>query len=262
MAYLDIAKAFDTVSHEKLFQKLGNYGIVGNLLGWLKSWLTNRVQRVRVNETFSEYAMVKSGVPQGSVLGPLLFLIYINDLPSAITSSSIQLFADDCKLFLSVHDITSKEDLQSDLENVHRWCETNQLTLATSKCTVLHLGRRTNPQYTYVLDSQPLPSLTCARDLGVLISDDLNFTEHCNTIANGATWKANMIYNCFKSRRLEFLLFMYKVYVRSRLEYATTVWSPSLVRDINKIESVQRQFTRKLAGLGSLDYTARLIALN
>ncbi len=260
--YMDIAKAFDTVSHPKLFEKLVACGIRGRLLGWLKAWLTGRKQRVRVDDKYSEYATVTSGVPQGSVLGPLMFLIYINDLPKVIVHSKLKLFADDGKLYLCVGHVEQRENLQSDLVKVQAWCDTHQLQLAILKCSVLHLGPRTNPNHQYNLHGTNLESTTCIRDLGVLVSADLKFTEHCNAIAQSAAVKVGMILNCFMNRRPEFLTLMYKVFVRSRLEYASPVWNPSLKQNINTLESVQHRFTRRLPGLGSLSYPERLIATN
>ncbi len=262
VAYMDIAKAFDSVSHEKLFQKLQYYGISGRLLGWLKAWLTGRRQRVRVEESYSSYNNVTSGVPQGSVLGPLLFLIYINDLPQVVRHCKMKLFADDCKLYLCVRSIEDAGLLQEDLQEVWGWCNRHQLVLALMKCSVLHLGPRNNPCLDYSIGGTALPTSSCIRDLGILISQDLRFTEHCNNIAQSAGVKLNMIFNCFVNRNSQFLSQMYKTFVRSKLEYASSTWNPTMLRNIDTLESVQRRFTKRLYGMGSLSYTERLIALN
>ncbi len=200
VAYMDIAKAFDTVSHEKLFQKLEHYGITGPLLRWLKAWLTGRMQRVRVEEGYSEYAPVTSGVPQGSVLGPLLFIIYINDLPKVVSHSKLSLFADDCKLYLCVKTVEERDHLQFDLSQVHDWCNVHQLVLAIPKCLILHLGPRTNPGFEYRIGQSVLPSTQYTRDLGVLVSSDLRFTDHCNSIAHSAGVQRRMRFDCVLHR--------------------------------------------------------------
>ncbi len=262
VAYMDIAKAFDTVSHKKLLEKLKFYGISGRLLDWLEAWLSGRQQRVRINESFSSFADVASGVPQGSVLGPLLFLIYINDLPRVVSHCKLKLFADDCKIYLCVKSQDEKEMFQSDLAAINDWCDANQLSLAIVKCSILHLGPKTNPRCTYFLGGTVLPATNCVRDLGVLISPDLRFTEHCNNVAHLAAIKTNLVFNSFFNRSPKFLMDMYKTFVRSRLEYATSVWSPSSALNIQTIESVQRKFTRRLPGMGALSYAERLIATN
>ncbi len=262
VAYMDIAKAFDTVSHKKLLEKLEFYGISGRLLGWLKAWLSGRKQRVRIDDSYSSSADVGSGVPQGSVLGPLLFLIYINDLPKAVSHCKLKLFADDCKIYLCVQTVAQKEFFQSDLAAIKEWCDANQLSLAIIKCSILHLGPRANPRYTYVLGGSELPATNCVRDLGVLISPDLRFTEHCNNVAHSAAVKTNLVFNSFCNRSPSFLLQLYKTFVRSRLEYATPVWSPGTLQNIETVESVQRKFTRRLPGMGALTYPQRLIVAN
>jgi len=255
--YLDIQKAFDSISYQKLIEKLRHYGISGDLLSWIGAYLTNRNHRVRVDQTFSDYDPVTSGVPQGSVLGPLLFLIYINDLPSVTRHSTVKMFADDSKLYFTAKTTENRQCLQEDLDRIHEWATVHQLALAVQKCTVLHLGA-TNPNQAYSLNGTQLPeNEVCVRDLGVLVSKDLRFSEHCSKISNQAQIKLNMIFNSFRNRNIPFLVKLYQSFVRSRLEYAIQVWNPIIKRDIDIIESVQRQFTHRLPGIGWLHYEER-----
>ena len=131
--YLDFTKAFDSVPHNDLLVKLWSMGITGNLWRWFKCYLDNRTQRVSVNHNLSSPLPVISGVPQGSILGPLLFLIYINDLPSAISSSNLLLFADDAKCYKTIHNPLDRRLLQSDLDLLTDWSHANHLVFKTSK---------------------------------------------------------------------------------------------------------------------------------
>ncbi|MCP4472979.1 MAG: reverse transcriptase family protein, partial [Gammaproteobacteria bacterium] len=135
VAYLDIAKAFDTVPHPKLLEKLRAYGIQGRLLALLENFL-DRSQRVKIGTNFSHSVAITSGVPQGSVIGPLLFLIYINDLPSVVQSSKIFIFADDTKISFRVKTPADTAIFAADLERVFDWASRNQLMVALEKCSV------------------------------------------------------------------------------------------------------------------------------
>ena len=147
--YLDFSKAFDTVPHKRLLYKLNSYGIEGNLLKWIESFLTNRKQRVKVNGEYSDYAPVTSGIPQGSILGPLLFIIFINDLPEGV-SNFCKIFADDTKLFGTTDNHLS---IQNDLNLLMKWSEDWQLKFNVDKCNVLHIGKN-NPKNDYFMNPE------------------------------------------------------------------------------------------------------------
>ena len=166
VVYIDFQKAFDSVVHSKLLIKLQSYGINGFLLKWITSFLSNRVQSVKVESVISDPAPVISGVPQGSVLGPTLFLVFINDLVEVVKHSEILLFADDLKIF----NISSNNMLlQADLCNVSNWSNTWQLPISIKKCNTLYIGRN-NPCYQYTLNDTPLESVgNSCKDLGVYI---------------------------------------------------------------------------------------------
>jgi len=147
VAYLDFRKAFDLVSHRHLIYKLGKYGIKGEVLEWIKAFLSHRTQRVVIRGTASEAFKVTSGVPQGSVLGPILFLIFINDLPLEVISL-LSLFADDTKLFRRIISENDREILQKDLDNIAKWADKWKMEFNVGKCKIMHLGR-SNPGYSY-----------------------------------------------------------------------------------------------------------------
>ncbi len=261
--YIDIAKAFDSVCHAKLIALLRTYGVVGLLLDWIKAFLSNRRQRVVVDGVKSDWAPVISGVPQGSILGPLLFLVYINDIGTVIKNCKFKLFADDCKIYMPIlhGDSNAKGIFQADINRVAEWAHNMQLQIAFSKSCILHIGLK-NPGEIYYFGNFEIPSVNRVKDLGVTVQSDLKFHEHCVNVVQSASVMANMIFKCFLSRKTDFLLRMYTTFVRPRLEYATQVWSSHYLKDIDLIEGVQRRFTKRLPGMNELSYPQRLLALN
>jgi hypothetical protein len=262
VVYIDFQKAFDSVVHSKLIHKLSAYGITGNLINWLTSFLSNRSQSVKVGNSYSDFIPVISGVPQGSVLGPLLFLIYINDIVDLFGDDlTVKLFADDVKMYLNISDVDNVNQLQEGLFLLARWASDWQLNISIKKCAVLHLGRN-NLSYDYALDGTTLPGVREMRDLGVKIDCRLCFSAHYAEIAAKGHQRAGLIVRCFKSRDPRILFKAFTVYVRPILEYCSPVWAPVYKTDIIKLEAVQRRFTKKLKGFSSLTYADRLSKLN
>ena len=171
--YTDFSKAFDRVPHQRLLRKIRNMGIIGMTRGWIRAFLTGRTQRVRVEREFSSWAQVKSGIPQGSVLVPTLFIMYINDMPDAI-NSMCQLFADDAKIFKSVRATDDNKKLQDDLDSLTEWSTRWQLPFNVEKCKSLHIGRN-NRKHIYEMDGKELDQVKEEKDLGVLIDNELKF---------------------------------------------------------------------------------------
>ena len=184
--YTDFSKAFDSVAHERLLRKLESIGIRGNLLKWIRSFLNGRTQCVNVDGVRSNWKKVISGIPQGSVLGPLLFVIFINDLPDEVKFGICKLFADDCKLYGVVND--SENKLQTDLSNLEKWSKKWQLPFNESKCKVMHFGLK-NQHQSYQLNDQTLIPSDKEKDLGVFVDDTLKFHIH----AASASKKANQM---------------------------------------------------------------------
>jgi len=258
VVYIDFQKAFDSVVHSKLLHKLKSFGISGILLQWLTNFLHNRFQSVKVGAQSSSFSPVTSGILQGSVLGPLLFLIYINDIVDIIGPNlTAKLFADDVKIYVSICDIDSINLLQDSLFAISRWAAEWQLNISISKCAVLHLGRK-NLIYDYSLDGVTLPNVREMRDLGVLVNNNLSFSSHYAQITAKAHQRAGLILRCFKSRDPLILFRAFTVYVRPLLEYCSPVWCPVYKTNVIKIESVQRRFTKRLRGLAGLTYKERL----
>ena len=144
--FTDFSKAFDSVPHKRLMVKLEGYGINGDILRWIRSFLTGRTQCVNVDGVRSMWKKVLSGIPQGSVLGPILFVIFINDLPEDVLFNFCKMFADDCKLYGAVNQVNL---MQSDLTHMEEWSEKWQLPFNASKCKVMHLGTN-NERRNYV----------------------------------------------------------------------------------------------------------------
>ena len=169
--YLDFAKAFDKVPHSRLLVKLEACGITGNVLRWIKNWLTGRRQKVGIRGSYSSWIDVISGVPQGSVLGPLLFLIYINDIDEGVISK-ISKFADDTKLCSMVEDKKGSEILQKDLKTLFQWSEDWQMLFNIEKCSVMHTGKQ-NKDYKYEMGGKILKTIDEEKDLGVITNKSL-----------------------------------------------------------------------------------------
>lgn len=249
--YTDFQKAFDVVPHHLLLHKLNmQFGIENNMFKWFSSYLSNRFHRVVIDGISSEWYNVTSGVPQGSVLGPTLFLCYINDIAHSIKYSQFLLFADDTKLF---KDIKSYDDctlLQDDIDCLLEWCRTWHMKLNIDKCAFMNftLKRSRDIVTNYFIDDIALDRCYEMKDLGVYFSPNLCFNNHINKI----TSKARQMLGFLKRVTDEFtnpktLRILYYSLVRSRLEYCSQVWSPSSVNMIIKIERVQKYFLKYLS---------------
>ncbi|KAI8500176.1 hypothetical protein Bbelb_217420 [Branchiostoma belcheri] len=265
--FLDYAKAFDTVPHERLLRKLESHGIVGKLLQWIRTFLTRRTQQVVVNGKASSPKHVASGVPQGSVLGPLLFMIFVSDIPAEL-KNFVSLFADDTKVYAAAQECeenSHSECLQADLGKLQEWSERMQMRFHPDKCKVLHLGKK-NPRHEYTMSKADgtLHRIECIeeeKDLGVLIDSKLSFSSHVQTQVNKANRVLGTIKHTFKYLDEDSFMLLYKSLVRPHLEYATAVWSPRTKRDRDLLERVQRRATKLVSSIAHLSYSERLAVL-
>lgn len=245
----DFAKAFDRVLHSILLNKLFNCGIHGSLLRWLESYITNRLLTVVVNGYNSNSFVPPSGVPQGSHIGPLLFLCYINDISSFIKFCKFLLFADDLKLYLCINSLEDCLHLQEDINNLLQYCHNNHLTLNINKCSVMSFYRILEPiRFTYKFYDEPLTFTTTVKDLGVLLDTKLRFDNHINTAINKAYRMLGfLIRQCKNFTNIKTLNILFNSLVRPHLEYCTPVWNPSYSKYIHSLEKVQIRFLRFLA---------------
>ena len=262
--FLDYAKAFDTVPHRRLLNKVKALGIDGNILGWIEQFLTGRRQCVKVNTSTSAWKPVISGVPQGTVLGPLLFTIFVSDMPDQV-SNFISLFADDTKIYaylLEDEDGQVSSNLQDDITNLQEWANKMQMRFHPDKCKCMHLGKH-NPHHTYRMTTPDgkihnITATSKEKDLGVLIDDELSFAAHIQAQVNKANSVLGSIKNTFKYIDINSFNLLYKSLVRPHLEYATVVWAPHTKFLKDAIERVQRRATRLVHGLSDLPYSERL----
>ena len=228
------------------------------------AFLHDRKQRVVLGEIISEWVEVKSGVPQGSVLGPLLFVIYINGLPDNL-NTCCKMYADDTKLLARLRPGYLKEDaslLQQDIDRVHAWTETWLMRLNLDKCKLMHIGKN-NPETTYTLknynneDTFPIKVTNSERDLGVQITNNLKFSEQVNIATSKAFKMLGLLKSTFSHRGQDMWKRLYTTYIRPQIEYAIPVWNPYLKADIARIEQVQRKATKVSHELRNLSYVER-----
>ena len=243
IVYLDFSKAFDTVSHSKLLYVLRYYQLDQIVISWIENYLFQRLQTTVVDNVYSSFKPVTSGVPQGSVLAPLLFIIYTEDLIRSIKQASpnttLFAYADDIKLISNDH-----VALQIALDAVEEWIDIWHLRLNAKKSE--HLTLRLKNTTTLRLQNQPIPKVDVVRDLGVTLSQDLKWKPYISKVRSKANILSHSILRTFSSNNCWLLLNLFKTYVRPLVEYNTSSWSPFLKCDIKDIESIQRVFTRKV----------------
>ena len=263
---MDFLKAFDSVPHRRLLGKLHSYGIRGQALRWIESFLTGRQQRVAVRGTFSGWTSVLSGIPQGSVLGPVLFVIYINDLPDVVLSE-LFMFADDTKIFREIRHHEDQAQLQADLKNLQNWSEKWLLIFHPDKCKVMNITRKkVTEQRTYIMKrssdngilDHPLKVVKEEKDLGVTIDNSLTFRKHISMKVNKANQMMGLIRRSFVQLDGENFRWLFKAIVRPHLEYLNAVWYPWRKLDMIALENVQRRATKMIPGFKNMSYPERL----
>ena len=264
--YTDFAKAFDKVLHRKLLCKIWSYGII-SIHKWLSAFLYNRKQRVVMGEIMSEWVKVLSGVPQGSVLGPLLFIIFINDLPEILAHLCL-IYADDSKVLAPLDSEELKHNrLQQDISKLEKWCAEWSMELNLLKCKIMHFGKN-NPKRVYHMTdkitgiSAPLAKTSLERDLGIMISADGSFSHQVNTAVSKANNILGQMINTFKYFTSEVVKIVYPTYIRPHLEFASSVWNALSKGDLDKIEKMQQRVTRHAYDLRGMKYEDRLLKLN
>ena len=260
--FFDFSKAFDSVAHSILLFKLWRIGITGPLWCWFKNYLTDRQHFVQIDGFSSPLLPVKSGVPQGSVLGPLLFLIFINDIPDHISSSALFLFADDSKLQHIASSESDIQHLQADINSLVSWSKSNSLFLNSRKCATIRFSLSHVSEPHYLIDNIPLCVPQSHRDLGVMVRGDLSWSDHYGHICSKAYCSLFLIRRSFSSSaHISVKKQLYLSVVRSKLPYCSQLWRPHLKKDILLLERVQRRATKYILSDYSSNYKDRLISL-
>ncbi len=244
VAVMDFSKAFDVVPHKRLLNKLHFYGIRGCTSKWIQDFLTDRTQQVVIDGQSSDTAPVTSGVPQGSVLGPILFLTFINDMPECVKSKA-RLFADDSIIYRDITSTSDCTDLQNDLKSLERWEKVWGMSFNPSKCHIIHISRKKKPILnTYHLKGTDLEPVDNATYLGVSVSKDLSWHNHIKKVVAKGNRTLGFIKRNIRTFTNSIKMLAYKSLVRPTLEYASSVWSPHQKELVNSIEMVQRRAAR------------------
>ena len=258
-------KAFDKVPRKRLLKVLKYYCIPSKIVDWIESFLTNRNQRVIVTGTPLSWHDVISGVPQGSVLGPILFVIYINTLIEVVKYSDLFLFADDSKLLKIIQTEQDSSLLQYDIDSMYNWILNSLLLFHPKKCFTMHIDTKSTGsiiQATYKMNDNILESKLELKDLGVIVDSHLIFSNHIAEKVNKANQIMGLIRRTFVFLGMHNFNLLYKSLVRPHIEYSNIVWSPFWKADINLIENVQRRATHFILEINENDYQERLEKLD
>ena len=256
--YLDYSKAFDKICHSKLIRKLEAHGIQGNIKRWICEWLRDRKQWVEIKGHKSSSNTVSSGVPQGSVLGPLLFIIYINDIDvEARNIDILRKFADDTKGAKEIDGPDDAAKLQDCINKLEEWGKKWSMEFNVKKCKIMHCGRN-NPKHRYNIGGETLKVVESEKDIGVTITSNLKPSQQCQEATGRARCELGKISKCFHFRDKKVFLRLYMQFVRPHLEFSASVWSPWNQTDIDLLENVQKQAIRMISGLRSTSYEDKL----
>lgn len=260
IVYLDFCKAFDSIIHSKLIYKLEKYGVDQDLKDFCNCFLSNRYQVVKVGNKYSTKSKVISGIPQGTVLGPLFFIIYINDIINCIKQSHIMIYADNIKLFKQINNVSDYNNFKKDIENIFEWSKEWQLNINIHKCYVLKFSHLFSK---YEINNQKIKVVEKINDLGLIITNKYNyFRFHYKHIIDKSISRINILLKHKQNHNNSFLINIFIYHIRPILETNSEIWNPYSKNIISKIENVQKYFTRRLNDMWNKSYNERLKILN
>lgn len=250
--YTDFEKAFDKVDHIILLHKLQALGIRGDLHRWFSSYVAKRRQFVVVGNARSDYITITSGVPQGSILAPLLYNAYLFDINTCLSKSNYLMFADDKKVYLKIRKKQDCNNIQNDLNSLSNYYMNNRITVNSSKCLQITFTRKTKPiEYNYYINNVIIKKATSVRDLGIKLDSKMSFNEHIDMITDKAYKQLGFVRRvCTSFKDIDCIKVLYFTFVRSILEYACSIWSPCYTINIERIESIQYKFIKFLCFKG------------
>ena len=263
--YLDFSKAFDKLDFDITLQKLHNIGVTEKVFRWIKNFIIGRKQTVSISGAKSSTEPVISGVPQGSVLGPLLFLIMLGDIDSNTMYSSVSSFADDTRVLGEITDINSVLNTQKDLNTIYLWADNNNAQFNNEKFECLRYGKdeiiKSSTGYTTSTGSN-IVAKSSITDLGICMSSTGNFEDHIHNVVRSANLKCGWILRTFRTRSPELMLTLWKALVLPILDYCCQLWSPSGLGLMQALEKVQMTFLNKICGASELNYWQQLSHFN
>ena len=254
--FLDLSKAFDTIQHDILLDKMANYGLRGIVLDWFKSYLTNRKQFVEYNNHKSTVKLINSGMPQGSILGPLGFIIYVNDLPNSVPDLSLILFADDTSAFTSHHDLSTLNIIMNNgLDKLNTWFRSNKLSLNLKKTNYMLLGTRnkTNQfkdKFNLSINDTELDEVNAFKFLGVTVDQNLTWKNHIDELAKKCSSRIGILYKVRQFLPESALLSLYYTLFLSHINYGITAWSSAGSVDKNRLHVLQKRALRAVSNSG------------
>ena len=248
---LDLSKAFDSIDHHILVTKLRNFGIGPRTLSFFINYLKDRTITVRTAEEYSKICSIQKGVPQGSILGPILFTLYINDLPAVVRNSNVMLYADDTTLFTSSNNPEIiQANLNGDLLNLENWFDGNRLKLNTDKSEyVLITNSHIRHKYNNVkisIGGKVIEEKEQAKILGVTISNDLSWDKHTTKVINSMKFCFRSFSRSCKMLNTDTRKLLYNAVIASRLNYCDAIWDSCTVGNKKKLQSIQNRCARRI----------------